>query len=415
MGMRFLKFCVVVCFVFGSFNLLAVTGPVDSASAQSVWQDAVEAPTGFDNRSNGAVDPRAFRADRQLFEKRETIEDGLGPVFNGASCAECHLNPVPGGDSRVFVVRAGRFDGVNFIPSPGGSLIHAKAINPAIHEELLPGYDVVAMRRSLSVLGDGFVEAIGDDALYAIANQQPVQSEGRIAGQVIQVPLLEAPGMTRAGRFGWKNVHASLVSFAGDAYVNEMGITTPMFPTEDLSNGRSVAAFDSVRDPDEADNNDIEAFARFMRATKAPSRDEGLGATSDSQTGENVFNSIGCAICHVTSFTTLPAGTLINGNTFRVPEALGDKTIHPYSDFLLHDVGTGDGIVQNGGPQTRNKIRTAPLWGLRTRGLLLHDGSATTVEQAIFRHAGEASFVADNYRALSKKKQARLITFLRSL
>lgn len=188
-----------------------------------------------------------------------------------------------------------------------------------------------------------------------------------------------------------------------------------MFPTEDLSNGRSVAAFDQVPDPDEADNDDIEAFARFMRATKAPSRDGVLAGTSDAQTGENLFGSIGCAICHVSSFTTLPAGTLINGNTFKIPDAIGDKTIHPYSDFLLHDVGTGDGIVQNGGPETRNKIRTAPLWGLRTRGLLMHDGSAASAEQAIFKHAGEASFVTDSYRALSKKKQARLLTFLRSL
>lgn len=410
--MRFLKFCVVVCFAAGSMNLLAVT---KSVSAQSAAQEAVEASTGFDNRSNGAVDPRTFRADRQQFEKRENIEDGLGPVFNGASCSECHLNPVPGGDSRVFVVRAGKFDGVNFIPSPGGSLIHAKAINPAIHEVLLPGYDVVAMRRSLSVLGDGFVEAIDDNALYSIARQQPAESGGRIAGQVIEVPLLEAPGTTRAGRFGWKNVHASLASFAGDAYLNEMGITTPMFPHEDLSNGRPVAAFDQVPDPDEADNDDVDAFARFMRATKAPSRDGVLASTSDSQAGENLFSSIGCAICHVTSFTTMTAGTVINGGTFTIPDAIGNKTIHPYSDFLLHNVGTGDGIVQNGGPETRNKIRTSPLWGLRTRGLLLHDGSATTIEQAILRHAGEASFVIDNYRALNKKKQGRIVTFLRSL
>jgi CxxC motif-containing protein (DUF1111 family) len=415
MGMRFLKVCVVVCFVFGLFNLLAGKRSISLVSAQNVREATAEAPTGFDNRSNGAVNPRTFRADRQVFEKRENIDDGLGPVFNGASCIECHGGPVTGGDSRVLVVRSGKFDGVNFIPSPGGSLIHAKAINAAIQERLLPGYDVVAMRRSLSTLGDGYVEAIDDNALYAIASQQPAESNGRIAGQVIQVPILEAPGATRAGRFGWKNVHASLVSFAGDAYLNEMGITTPMFPNEDLSNGRSVAAFDRVPDPDEADNDDIETFARFMRATKAPSRDDVLASTSDSQSGESLFASLGCAICHVTTFTTMPAGTMINGGTFTIPEAIGDKTFHPYSDFLLHDVGTGDGIVQNGGQETRNKIRTAPLWGLRTRGLLLHDGSARSPEEAIQRHSGEASYVIDNYRALSRKKQTRLITFLRSL
>ena len=152
-----------------------------------------------------------------------------------------------------------------------------------------------------------------------------------------------------------------------------------------------------------------------MRATKAPSRDEALASTSDSQSGEKLFATLGCAICHVATFTTLPSGTMINGGAFRIPDAIGDKTFHPYSDFLLHDVGTGDGIVQNGGPETRNKIRTAPLWGLRTRGLLLHDGSARTADEAISRHAGEADSVIDNYRALSKKQLRRLLTFLQSL
>ena len=98
-----------------------------------------------------------------------------------------------------------------------------------------------------------------------------------------------------------------------------------------------------------------------------------------------------------------------------VPPELGNKTIHPYSDFLLHSVNTGDGIVQNGGQSTRNKIRTAPLWGLRTRNRFMHDGETLTLNDAILRHGGEAYYVISNYRHLSSTQRNQILTFLRSL
>jgi len=131
--------------------------------------------------------------------------------------------------------------------------------------------------------------------------------------------------------------------------------------------------------------------------------------------GKALFNAIGCNVCHVRSITTAPAGTVINQGAFTVPAALGNKTIHPFSDFLLHDVGTGDGIVQNGGPSTRNKVRTAPLWGMRTRNRLMHDGETLTRNEAILRHFGEANPVINNYLSLSDTQKAQLITFLNSL
>jgi CxxC motif-containing protein (DUF1111 family) len=152
-----------------------------------------------------------------------------------------------------------------------------------------------------------------------------------------------------------------------------------------------------------------------MRATQAPPRDTALAATADAQTGANLFNAIGCNICHVTSITTSPAGTVINGGAFTVPAALGNKIIHPFSDFLLHNVGTGDGIVQNGGQATANKMRTSPLWGLRTKGRLMHDLLSFTRNDAILRHGGEATGVINNYRALSTTQKNQLITFLQSL
>jgi CxxC motif-containing protein (DUF1111 family) len=311
-------------------------------------------------------------------------------------------------------LRAAHFDGTNYTDHPGGSLIHSRSIDAGAQEQLMDGYEVRSFRTSLNTLGDGYVEAIRDETLIAIANSQPGQSRGRIAGEVVMVPVLEAGGTLRAGRFGWKNQHASLVSFSADAYLNEMGITSSLLPTENTTNDASVAAYDSVADPED-DGADIEAFARFMRATKAPPRDEELAATVDAQVGSQLFDSLGCAICHVRTITTAPIGTLINGGMLAVPPALGDKIIHPFSDFLLHNVGTGDGIIQNGGRSTRNKLRTPPLWGLRTRNRLMHDGESLSLNSAILRHGGEASQVISSYRRLSTAQRSQLIAFLRSL
>ena len=193
-----------------------------------------------------------------------------------------------------------------------------------------------------------------------------------------------------------------------------MGITSPLQPTENTSNGSSVAAFDTVIDPED-DGADVQAFARFMRASKVPPRDTVLGATVDAQQGDILFNQVGCNTCHVRSIVTAPAGTAINGGAFVVPAALGNKTIRPFGDFLLHDVGTGDGIVQNGGQSTRNRVRTAPLWGMRTRDRLMHDGETLTRNEAILRHFGEANPVIINYINLSTTQKNQLITFLNSL
>jgi CxxC motif-containing protein (DUF1111 family) len=146
-----------------------------------------------------------------------------------------------------------------------------------------------------------------------------------------------------------------------------------------------------------------------------PPREEALAATVDAQAGSQTFDQIGCAVCHVRDIVTAPPGTLINGGAFTVPPALGNKVIHPFSDFLLHDVGTGDGIVQNGGPSSRNKLRTPPLWGVRTRNQLMHDGKSLTFDDAIMRHAGEALQVVNHYRRLNPLQRAQLITFLKSL
>jgi CxxC motif-containing protein (DUF1111 family) len=383
----------------------------------SVYSQTTEAPTGFDNLTNGFTTQAQFDADRAIFDEVEDDDEGLGPLYNAQSCRECHQNPVSGAISQITELRAGHFNGVTFVEHPGGSLINDRAINADIQERVLGGNEVRTFRTSLNTLGDGFVEAIANDTLSAIAAGQPAGQ----AGTVIAVPVNEANNALRNARFGWKNQHASLLSFSADAYLNEMGITSPLQPNENTRNGVDVSDFDEVADPEDPAvagapfGADVTAFARFMRATKAPPRDAALAATADAITGSNLFNAIGCNICHVRNINTAAPGTIINGGAFTVPNALGNKTIHPFSDFLMHNVGTGDGIVQNGGQGTRNQMRTPPLWGMRSRGRLGHDGETVNRNEMILRHAGQATAIIGNYNNLSVTQKNQLITFLNSL
>ena len=265
-------------------------------------------------------------------------------------------------------------------------------------------------RISTNTLGAGFIEALSNSTLLAIRDRQPAE----LRGTAIMVPVLEAKGLARVGRFGWKNQHASLESFSADAYLNEMGITSPLFPEENTSSGRDVGPYDPLPEPED-DGVDVVAFANFMRSTKAPSRGP---ITPAVQAGEQVFNQLGCGTCHVPTLVTAPAGTRINGGAFTVPAALGSKIIHPYSDFLSHDIGTGDGIPVLPLPEyagTVNMMRTAPLWALRTRNRLMHDGLAFTKEEAIQRHRGQAEPIRLLFNALPEAQQLQLISFLDSL
>jgi CxxC motif-containing protein (DUF1111 family) len=375
-------------------------------------QTATEAPTGFDNRTNGCVDQTTHDADRAVFEQVEDNADGLGPIFNGTSCAGCHATPVTGGVSSVTELRAGHLDASgNFVPAtafvnfgtepiPNRSLINSNAICEAAQETLTAEDNIRALRLTVNVLGAGYVEAISDTTLEQIQARQPTGMKGEF------ITISEA-GSSGIGRFGWKDQHMSLVSFSSDAYLNEMGISNRAPNQDDFTH-----QCDTVPDPEDLED-DVITFTRFMGATKAPPPDGVLAATSAAQAGFKLFDQIGCGTCHVPSITTATSGSTVHG--LRVPSCLGDKIIHPFSDFLLHRLGTGDGIVQNGPQNTRLKLRTAPLWGLRTHPVFMHDGGSTTISDAIQRHGGEAEGVRANFNALTSTQQSQLLTFLNSL
>src|SRR6266508_901062 len=431
--MKSLKFVIALLFTVGALVCLA-TLPNSVAGSQAV----TNAPTTqlnqlIDDLHNGFGDKgtpvdecvaapvpnRSFEDNKFIFEEIETPDDGLGPTYNDRGCGVCHNNPMVGGSSQTRELRAGNTVNGVFTEPPSNqnrSLIQLRALGAGIVETLnVPGIgtqNTRAFRTSLNTIGDGFIEAIDGNAIEAVRLAQPAG----FVGTRIDVAVVEAGGLTRTGRFGWKNQHASLQSFSGDAYLNEMGITNPFDGsnglTENNSLGRSVAAFDTVADPED-DGDDVVAFANFMRATRAPGRGP---ITTAVNNGATLFVQIACSICHTTQFTTVPPGTVINRGAFTVPAAIGNKIVRPFSDFLLHDIGTGDGIVQNGGAGTRNMVRTAPLWGVRARPELMHDGLSLSFNDAIQRHAGVGgTFARNSFNQLDPLQKADLIAFLNSL
>jgi CxxC motif-containing protein (DUF1111 family) len=426
---------------------LAVLSLILASSASG----STEAPTGFDYTSNGVADDATHQADQMKFEAVEQLSDGLGPLYNAQSCRECHQSPVSGAASQVTELRVGHQGPEGHFRTPeipiahgtevisGRSLVNDRAICPngafpdnEIQERVPETETIRTFRLSLNLLGDGFVEAVADQTFIDLAEQQCKSSHRKICGQVLQVPIVEAPGKMSVGRFGWKDQHASLLSFAGDAYLNEMGITNRLQPDEVTKLCNTASEPNDVPGPDGL--SDIDHFARFIRATKAPARDSQLASSAVAKKGYGLFDKIGCAACHVETLTTAPAGTRINGGTFTIPVALGSITFHPYGDFLMHDVGTGDGILQatrehygrvfrmmsdylskQDFESSRNKIRTAPLWGVRLRPRLMHDGASLTLRDAILRHRGEANHVSQQFEKLKRQDQEAIIEFLKSL
>jgi CxxC motif-containing protein (DUF1111 family) len=420
------------------FNLFVCAVASFATLAMVAQRGATEAPMGFTTPpltqnptgrtiSNGLTEPPGdtFVEDQLQFEKVHNPDDGLGPVFNATSCAQCHQNNVTGSASQITELRVGHKDANGNFVNPtvvinngaatitGRSIVNDRAICDQAQEHVADTETIQTSRAVLNTLGDGFVEAIPDQTLRSIATSQAAQSGGRIHGEAIEVPVLESPGATRIGRFGWKDQQPTVLSFAADAYLNEMGVTNRLRP-HDVTSVCKVSS-DPEDMPDNSGLTNIDHFAQFIRATLTPPRDALLAATADAIAGNRIFDSIGCSLCHVETILTAPVDTVINGGTYIVTAAVGNRYIHPYGDFLLHDVGTGDGIVQAGPPDTADKMRTAPLWGLHIKSRFMHDLNSLTLDHAIRRHKGEASEVAGRYGALSVTQEQQLLTFLRSL
>jgi CxxC motif-containing protein (DUF1111 family) len=350
-----------------------------------------------------------FRMGLDDFLEVETADEGLGPAYNGTSCGVCHNIPAVGGFGTIAELRAvGRNEAGELTPLYGsGETLHQLFSVPTHGCQVgIPDNAVVIARRiPIPLFGAGLVEAIPDGAL--LAREDPTDDDGDgISGRAARIVDV-ATGQIRVGRFGWKAQHATLLAFGGDAYRNEMGITNDLFPDE-LASGvlpDRMRICDPIPDPEDirdprTNRRGIDNFESFMKFLAPLARQTPDAA---ARAGERVFHAIGCAACHVPVQMT-------GRHTNRL---FDNQAVELFSDLLLHDIGTGDGIAQ--GAALATEIRTPALWGLRTRRPLLHDGSATTIEDAILRHAGEAARAQAGFTQLSDPDKAALIAFLKSL
>ena len=309
-----------------------------------------------------------FRLGLEDFLEVETAEEGLGPAYNATSCAGCHNLPAIGGNGVILEVRAayrdsdGRSRALN---ASGDTLIHIQSIpehtcHPAMPEDA----NVLARRAPIPLFGAGLVDAIPDDTLLALEDPVDRNRDG-VSGRAAIVADV-ASGERRVGRFGWKAQHATLLAFGADAYRNEMGITSELFPNEFAFgvSDEQMRRCDPIPDPEDRPDpatrrRGIDNFESFMKFL-APVARARVDATTLA--GERTFAAIGCAACHVPILTTGPSSNPL----------FNRRPVPLFSDLLLHEVGTGDGIPQAAADPS--EIRTPALWGLRFRRPLPHDG-----------------------------------------
>lgn len=422
MRMRSLKISVLFLFAAALVLPFTFTSSVEGQAATEALTTQMDArqpdtdlfnnlgPLGaaVDECTNPAVAGRSFRDNKAIFEEIEHVDEGLGPVYNDTSCANCHQAPVTGHVSQINEFRVADANGN---PPPGTqTLVQDRGIDADSQEHINTGFPLHEFRSTRTVLGDGFVEAINSNTLVNNVNAQPLAQRG----QLRTVAVLEAPGNNRTGRFGHKSQHASLFSFSADAYLNEMGITSSLLPTENNIFGQPIpAGLDTVADPEDAGNEDVGAFTDFMRSLRAPGRGP---INADVNAGSSLFDAIGCAVCHTRNFTTSVAGTIINGGAFTVPAELGNKIIHPFSDFALHNIGTSAGIGGEAGVNDRFATTTIALWGVRTKGRFMMQGNTMTIFDSIQVHGGQAATARNNFNnALNNTQKAQLIAFVLSL
>jgi CxxC motif-containing protein (DUF1111 family) len=351
-----------------------------------------------------------FDEGRADFVEDEEVLEGLGPVFNERSCQACHNVPAVGGGSNTRTVGrfARRINGVfDPLANLGGIVMQDRAIGIAdgvahpFQPDVVPAAaTIVTQRRSPLLFGLGYVDATPDADFIALAQSQVAAHRDGVTGRVNLVDNIRA-GMKTVGRFGWKSQVPTLLQFAGDAYLNELGITSPDFPQENCPRGNCAElAFNPLPGIND-DGSGPDVLKNFMSMLAPPPR---AAQNRDTQEGEDTFEHIGCAMCHVPTLRTGASAT----------EALDRKSYHPYSDFLLHDMGSLRDDLELG-EASGQEFRTTPLWGLRFVTRYLHDGRATTLEQAILAHDGEARAAKNRYVSLSDAGKARLLSFLRSL
>ncbi len=428
--------------LLGALLLSLFTGACGSGIGDDVCGIAtlgVAAPAG--SHLPGVSDT-AFEEGLAEFVKVRTVSEGLGPIYNASSCASCHNLGAAGGAGIDAAVRYGHFASDDtFI---GGSLLHSESLGNftardgtrcSVPTEMLPADATVVTRRlPTQLFGLGLLVAMPDAFFYELAQSEPEAVRGQVNLVRISLPDVEDTsqevGGRRVGRLTWKAATVGITQFSAAALLNEVGVSS-----QHCVHGKSVTTYASDLAPNatpvspvqcqdgvpgtdfvsgNCDSNrtaiepHVARLATYIKFLAPPPRPQFASSPSIEQ-GRRLFEDTGCADCHTSRAFTTPAEPF-NG----VP---GNYTFYPYSDYLLHDVGElGDYVGQAG--ESRSKVhlmKTAPLWGVRLRPRLLHDGRALDVGSAIREHGGQGEAAAHAFERLSPCQQRTLVDFVFSL
>ena len=344
---------------------------------------------GGPDRELDRLETISWKRGKLVFNHFFSANEGLGPLFNGDSCRGCHLAPVMGGAGGldVDVVRfAKREENGDIVQLDSGPAVSRLAVHGAARDELNPEANIIETRQTPSLLGLGLVDRLPEAVLLANADPEDADGDG-ISGRALMIN-------GRIGRFGHKASIPSFADFCADAFINEMGVTVNGL----LADFAVEIDTDSVSDPELADQDFVDlVFFSTHLAPPARSFPDNPSLRERINKGEDNFNDVGCASCHVSA---------LNGE---------EGPVAAFSDFLLHDVANPDRLNVPEADAEPGEFRTAPLWGIRPTAPYLHDGSAETLRDAIVLHFGEASPSKDAFNALSFDEQSKLIEFLLSL
>ena len=407
---------VAVRHIESSVEGFRLNGIAVSENARTIWLSAT-APGGqgivlqtstfgagalttslIDHAQNAGADSTAKQGE-DIFSHDLTPADGLGPLFNGSSCASCHNTPSAGGmgiDAGTFVTRIARIKDGLFEPlsSHRGPIARERSITEfgapcGIPTGVPPEATLTSRRSAMTLRGTALIDNVLLSDILAAQAAQPAAIRGRLN--------LLPDG--RVGRFGWKAQTPTLVEFMGEALRDETGVTNPL-AERDLVNGCGAA----ITKP-EADGVALTSLVAFLNTIDPlpPS------SATLSLPGASLFASVGCAACHKPSYRIL--GSTAPNPAF--PTVI--LTAFLYSDLLLHDMGAGLADLFEQGSATGNEFRTAPLWGVSKRQHFLHDGRALTIVDAISMHGGQATAAVDAFNALSAADRQAVLDFLNGI
>jgi CxxC motif-containing protein (DUF1111 family) len=379
----------------------AATGAAD-ATAES---DA--APPGFGSGLGRSLsfmtrdERQQFVRGRVVFARVFTPETGLGPLFNSNSCESCHGMPVAGGGGVQVETHESAFVGgvCNDLEDIGGQVIQQDA-TPAMQalgilkEPDLAEATGTGHRMSPNLMGLGLLEAVPEQQILAREDPDDRNHDG-ISGRAGRTDTGEL------GRFGRKASAATVGDFITDAFVYEMGITSADEPDEQTIHGNPLpAGVDPAPDP-EISEADLDATIVFVRYLAPP---QSWGSRFSTFRGRRLFQQVGCAACHTP--------TLYTGHN--ADRAFSNRLVNAYSDLLLHDMGPNLADICLGSALP-SEFRTEPLMGIRFKAKYLHDGRASTIDEAIRLHDGEGAGSRDRYTALSPQQRATLVRFVGAL